>query len=418
VQGYLVTATTSGKQITLSWADIVNGGLPSGFTGRSRTGILVDHTNLLWADLFTVNEMAGALQPVTSAATDLASLLVHAYPDVAQASLCTALALVAYDVADLVAGLLGVRAHYSAHGNPVTPASACLAIASALAQLGTPLTPPLAAAALLPTFAAIGEPLDAVRLAGALATGFPLSEITAATLLPFALALRNGGFALADAARGLAQAYPAAAARSLAGALKPVWLGPTPTAEQYARYLHDQGMSAQQASPILARGYAWIGADELALLLVDSFPETTTSAVLVCWCLGAAAIAEAEAARALVATISDLPAGVLAAALKTTYPSPGVLRLIGTLVAAGRTAPQAAILLAADLPDYTATQLGWLLIVFFTATAPDPLGMTIALHAATCPMSGAAMALHRLFPLLTAAAIAALLKAVYLSGEI
>jgi hypothetical protein len=361
--------------------------------------------------------MAGALEPYVTSTDDMASLLVYAYPTLGQAALCTALAMGGWRGADLTSGLLAVRQHFADIGDPVTPPSAAVAVFDAWASVEPPPAPAALALALLPAFAAIGQPLSATAAAVGLLAAIPIGPVTATTLEPYAQALRAGDFGIAAAAAALVAALPGVSAVPLAGALKRTYLGPTPTAGEYAESLHGQGLTAQEATPLLAAAYTFPAGQDLAQLLVDYFPETTGTALLVCWCLSVGRTGRREAASAVVAVQSGVDASILAAALKTTYPSPAVDAAVSALQRDGSTAQEAGAALLAGFPDLTPTQAAWLMYTRFADTAPDPLALASALAGDAVAMTGAAVALHGLFPRLTAAELAAILKAAYQGTE-
>jgi hypothetical protein len=415
VEGATVAASRSGTAVTLRWSEIVSGKLPTGFTRTLRRGVLLGEGNLLWADLLTPAVMADGVRPYSDSAGDTATLLVFAYPSLLQADLAAALSHANYGLEDLASALLTVRTHYQQTPTPVTPASVASALAQSWPGPGN-LVPAQVADVLIPAFSDHGAPLDATNLSEALVTAFPLDVISVAALVPYVVALRPF-FVLAETASGFAAAVPRLSATPLAGSLKTIYLGRTATVADYARSLSATGRTAQEATPVIVGAYPLTSATELAQALIDAFPETAGSTLLVCWCLAIAAVAEVPAAEALVTVEPALGAIPLAGALKTAYPAAAVLRAVADMQAQGVYAVDAAPALARQFSDLTGTQLLWLVMTHFGATAPDALAGAHALAAAAVTITHTAVALRRLYPLLSAAAIAAILKHVYLGAR-
>jgi hypothetical protein len=359
--------------------------------------------------------MAEAVSPDV-VVQQLAWLLLFPYPTLTQNDLCAALVAVRPHVLSVAGSLVGVAEHYAGTPTPVSPASVAVALTSAWAATGQPLAPQDVAPPLREAFADVGQPLDAPATAAALCAAFPPAQ-TRAGVLPIVAALSGTGFGIREGAGAFRQILPTLPVAALAGALKDVYVGPPLEAGAYAEKLHALGMSAQEASPLITAGYAWLSADALAQVLVEAFPETTGSALLLGWCLQLSGFELLGVAGALNALISGLRARDLAAALKIVFPTSTLGRAITQLQTSGVSAATAAVELTSEFSDVNVTQLGWILLTFFRATAPGPAGMTVGLATARWPMGAAATTLVRLFPRLTATQIAVILKAAYQGGQ-
>jgi hypothetical protein len=156
---------------------------------------------------------------------------------------------------------------------------------------------------------------------------------------------------------------------------------------------------------------------ELTQVLLTAFPSTTAAPVLVAWCLAVAGASVGDGVVQLRVAFDRATAAELAAAGKPAWPAPDVAATIDELLDAGATATEAAAILAATYPDLTPTQVAWVLLVRFAATAPDARALVAALAGSGQAMPATARAVHRLLPLAGAPALAAMCKSAYLGGS-
>jgi hypothetical protein len=193
--------------------------------------------------------------------------------------------------------------------------------------------------------------------------------------------------------------------------------GPRPspggTPNQYAAELKRTGLTGQQAASLIAQAYPTLGPAELMDLFGRHFPETSGTPLLMLWALGRAGVARNDAANAFLTLVPDVDAPSLTAAVRTAYPHPGVEDVVKLLQQPRTSGLQAARQIKAAFPLFSATQTGYLLLIYFAKAVPDARAMGTALRAVGADEAELRAAISSLFPLLSPDEVEAVLHSVY-----
>ncbi|GFN32236.1 hypothetical protein [Paenibacillus xylaniclasticus] len=171
-----------------------------------------------------------------------------------------------------------------------------------------------------------------------------------------------------------------------------------------AQQLKSDGLSAQQAAPILAAHapQQTVGnTAEFLKTLTEVFPETMSEPYQAAWALSAASIPAAEAISAIgvfyhhLISVSDFLQLILGA-----YPPPVVAAQISAQQLLGASAADAALPIKQSSPQFDSlpTQLGIVLRIHFDATSSTPPLMAHALREADYSKDDVISALVFLFP--------------------
>src|SRR6266568_407636 len=119
-------------------------------------------------------------------------------------------------------------------------------------------------------------------------------------------------------------------------------------------------MTCQQAASLMAGAYP----AALMQLFQRNFPETTGTPLLMLWALSRAGVAANSASSAFLTLVPGVKAASFAAGLHTAYPHPMVQQVVKNLQRLRTPGLQAAHRIKATFPLLTATQIGYLLLVF------------------------------------------------------
>jgi len=188
------------------------------------------------------------------------------------------------------------------------------------------------------------------------------------------------------------------------------------TPDRYARELRRRGMTAQQAASLIAGVYPALGPADLISLLRRHYPETVGTPLLMLWALDRAGVPRESAAQAFLTRTPDVKDAAFSAAVKTVDPHPRVEQTVKHLQRLQTSGLQAARQLKAAFPTFSATQIGYLLLVHFSQTVPDARAMGTALRGMGANYRQVRTAIYDLFPVLSPAEVEAVARSCFQGG--
>ena len=191
---------------------------------------------------------------------------------------------------------------------------------------------------------------------------------------------------------------------------------PEPTLDRHAEELRRSGMTGLHAARLIARAYPALGPAELIALLRRHFAETVGTPLLMLWALDHAGVPRESAAQAFLTMTPDVKDAAFSAAIRTVDPHPSVEQMVKHLQRLQTLGLQAARQLKTAFPTFSATQIGYLLVVHFPQSVTDARAMGTALRGMGANYRQVRTAIYDLFPVLSPAEVEAVTRSCFQGG--